>query len=126
MDSHDLHTNLSVIRSMCDTEFADFMCVLRAAYADGNGCTGCPARRFCSPGHNGMMDWLRSDVDEKYIQADRACKTITCQSCGCELSEDDDQYHDLSLDGVICRDCMQSTWDHINDSMNISQEGNVL
>ena len=56
-------------------------------------------------------------------KSDNSQSTTQCQSCGHVLHEDADQYDDACLGGIICRGCMQSTWDCWRDVMWAKQEG---
>ena len=55
-------TNLENIKQMSKEELASFLCEYIGAFTEG--CGYCPARKFCSYGHNGMVKWLESEVEE--------------------------------------------------------------
>ena len=58
-------TNYERIKAMSVDELASFLCNIFIAEAEvevEDPCTICPARNHCRYGHNGMKDWLESEV----------------------------------------------------------------
>ena len=53
-------TNADRIRSLSDEELADFLCDI----SGGESCTYCVANDLCHNGHNGMIDWLKEEVND--------------------------------------------------------------
>ena len=51
-------TNADRIRSMTNEELSAFLCNM------GQECYHCIATDYCSPGHTGMLDWLKDEVKE--------------------------------------------------------------
>lgn len=52
-------TNIDRIRSLPDEELADFLCDI----SGGESCTYCVASDLCHNGHNGMIEWLKKEVE---------------------------------------------------------------
>ena len=52
-------TNADRIRSLSDEELAEFLCDI-----SGGDCTYCVANDLCHNGHNGMIVWLKKEVED--------------------------------------------------------------
>lgn len=58
-------TNYERIKAMSVDDLAAFFCnIIIAEVEVEDPCTICPARKHCRYGHNGMKDWLESEVSE--------------------------------------------------------------
>ena len=58
-------TNYERIKAMSVDELAAFLCNIFIAEVEvEDPCTICPASNYCRYGHNGMKDWLESEVAE--------------------------------------------------------------
>lgn len=51
-------TNAEKIRSMTDEELGRYLCDMQES------CDGCPTAEECFLGSNGMLSWLKQEVDE--------------------------------------------------------------
>lgn len=54
-----IETNAERIRSMTDSELAEFLCSITDCYNDK-----CPAKELCHINHNGMMRYLKRKAEE--------------------------------------------------------------
>jgi hypothetical protein len=60
-------TNFEFIKSMNIDELASLLCDLSEAGGDSFGCASCIAKDYCSFGHNGMKDFLESEVSKEWL-----------------------------------------------------------
>ena len=57
-------TNHERIKAITVDELASLFCNIIAEVEVEDPCAICPARKHCRHGHNGMKDWLESEVAE--------------------------------------------------------------
>ena len=59
---------IDAIKCMETRELADCLCEIMQSITDQNAyhCELCPATRLCSYGHNGFIDYLEGEFDERY------------------------------------------------------------
>lgn len=55
-------TNYEMIKDVTPHELARLLCDM--AQAGDGACEECPARYWCHQGHNGMIDWLHSQIKQ--------------------------------------------------------------
>ena len=60
-------TNADRLRSFSDEELADFLCDI----SGGESCTYCVANDLCHNGHNGMIVWLKKEVNDDLEETER-------------------------------------------------------
>lgn len=59
-NSEVISNNYEQIKQMTVKELAEFLCGLMCSHCCEENC---PATNHCSSGHNGMPDWLESEVE---------------------------------------------------------------